>query len=222
MISPDSGKSFYPVDRDTRNLILDGLGVYGHRGLAVWESLVSLANERRISDPQPCLEDITIGLLAHISFVSERHVRRILPLLELLGVLRVDYRKRKEHRITITKGYWPQGGVVKASGSSREGEGFAEIPPRLRPAYDKLRSTGKMPQLSPLLLQQIDGSYPDAGFLERVDEFIPQLLSITGTITDPASWLRKRASEMDLSTKRSSCADDPRNRKRTDEERFGD
>jgi len=64
-----------------------------------------------------------------------------------------------------------------------------ECPERFRPAFEALRATGKIPNLTPLLVAEVDKFHPDTPLSEHFEVVALELKHITGVVGNPLRWL---------------------------------
>lgn len=198
-------RSFIKCDTETYQRIMHTLGESGPRAVVFWLACLMLANRARLNDVQPTLEKVNWPYLASVSGINERTLRRIRPALEREGIMFITA-TRHEVRIKILAGYWPNGTAVVDAPESPPADtpaptGADDCPPRLQPAYDALKATGKLPRLTPAIVQRVAASHPKADFLERIEEVAERLAAVDGRISDPLAWLLKRAQEMEKAVK---------------------
>lgn len=208
--------SFTKCDDDTLDRIMSALGESGPRAVVFWVVLLRLANRARLTNVQPTLEGLNWPYLACISGINERTLRRLRPALEREGIATFST-TRHEVRVKILAGYWPNGAVSRDAPESQPDElaetpdqlGVMECPARLKPAYDAFMATGKMPSLTPAIIQRVDGSHPKARFLERFEEVAERLAAVDRNIGDPYAWLLTRAREMSEAARKEYVPETP-------------
>lgn len=213
--------SFTKADNGTMKRIMSQLGEKGPRAVMLYLAFVKLANERRHSESHPKIEDLNYPYLETVSGLNRRTMKRLIPELQRIGII-------KHHpggsfspfAVTILKGYWPNGSEAESAAAPHQPD---DIPERMKPAFAALRATGKMPNLTASVLQRVDGSHPRARIFENFQPIVDQLQALTGTVSDPMKWLLKQASEREVAKGQvRTHTNDPRKRKRSDAERFGD
>jgi hypothetical protein len=70
-----------------------------------------------------------------------------------------------------------------------ESESGFECPERIRPAFEALLATGKIPNLTPQLVAEVDKFHPDTPLSEHYAVVALELKHITGVCGNPLRWL---------------------------------
>lgn len=177
------GAGWYPVLRRDDDEIRSRLPKVAASAMLIWHTFERLANERKSS-----LLVVRCGLLEHLSGCSKRTVRARCLDLERIGFLCIKTSRTHDgNQYALLRG---MSATTPASPTPHEGETPAT-------PFDRLKSTGKFPNLTREALVLVARGYP--GVLDRhADEIAERARSCpTGALGDPVAWLRRRLSELE-------------------------